>query len=321
MATLMAQGRGGGATAQAPETGRNRNEPHHPAALAIVVVLYHSRDEVEELWASLRAQEFGDWRLVAVDNAPGDGAAAFLEHQGDRRVSVDANPGNVGFARAVNSGLRRAVAEGAKRILLLNPDVVLPPGFLRDLVAQWEETGADVIAPRVMQLERPAVAWYAGGHFDRSWALKNRHEPHDPAGPPRRVVEFASGCCLGLSAAVLGRVGLLDESFFVYWEDADFCLRLAQAGVPIHYVAEPFLLHRGAASSGGDRTAMATRLSFFGHAVVLRKHLGLRQGLAMALRLFLKELGRQGEPPGHAARVGWALVRGFTARLRPVPRL
>jgi len=289
--------------------------------LAIVVVLYRNSNEVGALWDCLRAQSFTDWRLVAIDNDPADGAGDFLAAQGDPRISVDRNARNLGFARAVNAGLRRGVAEGAPRCLLLNPDVTFAPEFLAALLAQWDATGAAVIAPRVMLYDAPETSWYAGGHFIFGWAFSTQHDIYAPDGPGSRIVDVATGCCLGLSSDLLGRVGLLDESFFVYEEDTDFCLRLKAAGVPIHYVAEPFLLHHGGVSSGGERSAAAEALRFTSHAVLVRKHFPLPRALRMLLRSVLKERGRPGRRAGRGGEITRALLRGFFRRRQAVPRL
>ena len=291
------------------------------AKLAIVVVLYRSRDQVGPLWDCLRAQHMTDWRLIVVDNDPADAAGDFLAAQDDPRVSIDRNTRNEGFARAVNAGLRRALAEGVERCLLLNPDVAFDANFLSALMAQWDATSASVIAPRVMFHDEPARAWYAGGSLEYGWIFTNRHDDHRPDGPERRIVDFASGCCLGISSAVLRRIGLLDESFFVYWEDTDYCMRLAAAGVPIQYVAKPFLLHHAGASSGGERSATAEALYYSSYAVLLRKHFAARQVSAMLARTFLKERSRPGCRPGRGWEIGLALLRGLVRRRRAMSRL
>jgi len=290
--------------------------------LHIVVVLYNSADTFTTMWRSLTAQTCRDWRLVAIDNNSADGSAAMLAALSDPRLEVVANTENVGFARAVNQGLRLAVAQGAERCMLLNPDTVLPPAFLTELLGAWTEHRCLVVAPRVMCAEDTSQSWYAGGHLDYGWVFANRHDdfsPDDPPGP--RDVDFASGCCLGLSTEALRRVGLLDESFFVYWEDTDFCVRLKAAGIPITYLRDPMLLHEGGASSGGTFSPAGVRLFYSSYALMLRKHFGLREAVRMGLRVLRREHAYKHEPRGHVWRVGLALWKGMRLPLLPEPRL
>lgn len=289
--------------------------------LHIVVVLFRSADAVRVLWDCLQAQSFAEWRMMVIDNGADDDAGTFLAARGDPRVRLHVNTANEGFARGVNRGLRLGVADGAERLLLLNPDVRFDSDFLLVLMEQWTIRQAEVIAPRIMCQESPNVAWYAGGRLDYGWIFSNRHDSYCPGDSDARLVEFASGCCLGLTRRTLQTVGLLDESFFVYWEDTDYCLRLKAAGQPIQYVAEPVLLHEGGASSGGERSPAAARLYYRSYAQLLRKHFGLRQALATVARVTAKEYGRLNQAPGHGRRVASALLHGLLTRLRPVPRL
>ena len=287
----------------------------------IVVVLFQSIDAVHTLWSSLQSQSYVDWTMTVIDNGAADDAGAFLATQNDSRVRLHVNVDNVGFARAVNHGLRLAIADGAERLLLLNPDVRFNSAFLHDLMEKWTALQAEVIAPRIMHQANPDAAWYAGGHLDYGWIFSSRHDPYRPGDPDARLVEFASGCCLGLTRRTLQTIGLLDESFFVYWEDTDYCLRLKAAGQPIQYVAEPALLHEGGASSGGERSPAAIRLYHRSYALLLKKHFGLRQAVTTVARVTAKEYGRLNQEPGHGRRVASALLRGLLTPLRPAPRL
>ena len=288
----------------------------------IVVVLYNSAEAFTTLWGSLAAQTCQDWRVVAINNNSADDSSRVLRAVTDPRLTVLENSANLGFAGAVNQGLRLAAAEGAQRSMLLNPDTVLPPDFLASLLDAWIREGWHIVAPRIMKAEDPSRAWYAGGHLDYGWVFSNRHDPFNPDDPPQpRTVDFASGCCLGLSAAVLQQVGLLDESFFVYWEDADFCLRLKAAGIPITYLRDPMLLHEGGASSGGESSPAATRLFYTSYALLLRKHFGLPAALRMGFRALRRERARTHEAPGHSGRVAAALWRGLRRPLLPEPQL
>lgn len=291
------------------------------APLAIVVVLYHSLREAEVLWQCLAAQTFPGWTLIAIDNSPTDGAGAYLRGLGDQRITVHANDRNLGFARGVNAGLRLAEAAGARRTVLLNPDVTFAEDFLARLLAWWDSSQAQVIVPRIMLSACPTRAWYAGGGFDRDWLFTNVHFPYRPGDDDPRTVEFASGCCLGLDMGVVRRIGLLDESFFVYWEDSDYCLRLQAAGVPIHYVPDVVLMHDAGASSGGERSAAGLWLFHQGFAVMMRKHFGTWAAMRAVWRTLAVEWRHRAERPGRYRHTAMALLAGMLRRRRPIPRL
>ena len=261
--------------------------------LAIVIVLYRSREELGPLWDCLRAQSFQDWRLIALDNSPEDGGGDFLAARGDARVEVVRNAQNLGFARAVNQGLRRALEGGIPRSLLLNPDTEFGPDFLAGLMDAWDQTGAQVIAPRVMYYDDPDRAWYCGfrqrllpGHYGAGVAARGA------AG--RKLLRLLGGYRF-LPAAEGGR-------------RADPVCGAANAAA-----------HSGASTDGGERSPVGEVLYFGNYAVLLRKHFPLVHTLQMLLRTFLKEQSRPGLRPGSGGRIGRALLRGFLRRRRPLP--
>jgi GT2 family glycosyltransferase len=289
--------------------------------LSIVVVLYNSSTVAATFLECLQSQTFKDWRLILVDNSPADGVGQSFALLGDPRISVHANSSNEGFARAVNRGLRIGLAQGAMRHLLLNPDVTFGPEFLQALMERWSEHGADVIAPRIMYQDQPDKAWYAGGWLDFGWTFSNRHASYDPASPQMEIVDFASGCCLGLTTSLLDDVGLLDESFFVYWEDTDFCLRLKTAGRRIIYVNDPVLFHQAGISSGGEFSPTGVNLYYISYAQLLKKHFGIWDALVMTSRTARVEAHRKDAGLSHCLRVTLALVKGLLTPSKPVPRL
>ena len=292
------------------------------AVFDLVTVLYRSAEGLERFLAGLRAQDLPAWRLHVVDNASPDNSAEIVARQADPRIRLIRNARNLGFARAANQGLRAGLAAGGDCLVLINNDTMLAPDFLHRLKAARDAAGAEVFAPRVMQEHDPATAWYAGGHFQRGWLFRNVHEAWDPAaGEAPRQVEFASGCCLGLSRRVLEQVGLLDESFFVYWKDADFCLRLEQAGIPVWYMPAVSLLHAGSASAGGEWSPTHLWLYYSSYAQCVRKHFGGYGGLRQAVRMARLEGGRADCAPADRLRIWRAVLAGLVRPLRPVPRL
>ncbi len=288
-----------------------------PGTIHIVTVLYNSAGVLDRFMTSLVAQTHNDWRLIAVDNNSRDGSPDRLEALADARINVIRNRANLGFARATNRGLQRALDEGGGFAIMMNNDTKFAPDFLAGFLATRDALKADAIAPRIMHLRTPGKAWYAGGHFEDEWIFKSVHEEIEPVDPPAsRLVDFASGCCLGVTRAALQRIGLLDERFFVYWEDTDYCLRLNAAGIPIHYVRDCVMLHDSSALAGGHNSPTFIALFYRGYMQMLMKRYGLRYTIRAMLRLLAKNIAHR-DSRGSLAwpRMLRAMIRGLAVSL------
>lgn len=288
----------------------------------VVMILYKSEDSIPSFMQCLQRQTTRNWRLMVIDNNSPDNSFAVLSRYGDERVTVLRNSINLGFAKAANQGLVASADRGGLFYVLMNNDVHFAPDFLQLLVTARTALQAEVITPRIMHMEAPDEAWYAGGSFDDGWLFRNTHGAHDPAADqtPRRV-DFATGCCLGLTRSVLSRAGLLDESYFVYWEDVDFCLRLKKRGIPIVYVPALSLLHAGAAASGGVETPSHIGLYYRSYMQFLRRNFGIRRAVRSMIRLLLQENERQARDPARLRGMAMAMLRGLAAPLRKIPEL
>ena len=199
---------------------------------------------------ALFASEGGDPpQVIVVDNASTDGSLAGLTSTYPA-LEIVRNAENVGFARAVNQGFRAVRGQFA---LLLNPDVILlPSALLRLTQFMTAHPEAGIAGPRLLDPDgtvqgsarRDPSAWTA--LFGRSAPL-TRLFPNNPVSkrelPARSVadtgpveVDWLSGACLVARRAAWEQVGLLDERFFLFWEDADWCVRFRRAGWGVYYV-------------------------------------------------------------------------------------
>ncbi|HEY2835046.1 MAG TPA: glycosyltransferase family 2 protein [Rhizomicrobium sp.] len=262
------------------------------APLHLVTILYHSSKSFQGFLNGLKAQDRGDWRLHVIDNGDPE-SVAILGAQADPRISLSHNSGNIGFARAANQGVRQALAEGANAVVLINNDIIMPPDLLNALGEAERQLPGAVMCPRIMEADQPDVCSYAGGSIKKTWVYQNVPFPYDPAVTEPQRVEFAPGCCLLISASALAKVGLLDERFFVYWEDSDFSLRLNQAGIPIYYLPTISILHKGRESTGGQFSSTYYKLFYTSYMQFLRKHFGLSHAVATMLRLTRRDWERK----------------------------
>ena len=280
-----------------------------PAELTIVMVNYHAGTLlVDALGALAAAPPDCTWHAVVVDNSPGDGTAELV---GARfpQVEVLSNPCNVGFARACNQVLRGC---RSPYVLLLNPDTVVQPGALARLRATLAaHPRVAAVGPRLLYpdgryqhsaFKQPGLAQAFFGFFelvplDHPW---NGRYPVPTSDAPR-AVEHLLGACLLLRREALVDVGLLDEGFFIYFEETDWCARARRRGWELWQVPAAVVVHH----SGGTTRAVAEAMSLEFHrsqARFYRKHYGLGGYLV------LKALA--------VAGVGWRLARSVVATLR-----
>ncbi|HUX88265.1 MAG TPA: glycosyltransferase family 2 protein [Chloroflexota bacterium] len=189
--------------------------------------------------------------VVVVDNASSDGSALAAAARFPE-VRFLRNESNLGFAAAANLGL--AIARG-RLIGLLNPDVELPPGALPKLsafLAEHPRIGA--VGPALLGIDGTPQPFSYGGDpsltylVRRGWGRVRGQTLHPWSGGDARAVDWVSGACLIARREAWEQVGLLDEGFFLYFEDVDWCRRCRQHGWDVYFVPEVEVTHLSHAS-------------------------------------------------------------------------
>ena len=226
-------------------------------SLAVIVLSWNGRALTRDTLASLAACRMpSEWRLhtLVVDNASSDGAQQMVRDEFPR-VELLALTENRRFAGGNNAGLERVLAAGADAVMLLNNDVAADPDLIAKLLAALaEDPHAGAAAPLIYFAPPTDRIWYAGGRC-RPWLAHSSHRAirERDTGQFRSVEEtgYLTGCCLLATAEAWRKVGLLDERYYIYAEDADWCLRARAAGYKLLFVPTARLWHRVSASSGG----------------------------------------------------------------------
>lgn len=248
--------------------------------LGIVTVLYRSRANLPEFFASLAAQSYREFTVYAVDNASGDGSLAFSREHGAECIE---NGENHGVAAGNNQGIAAALAAGCEFILLLNNDVRFGPDLLTQLVDGLSAQSCEMTTPLIYFYDRPGIIWCAGGGFQHWLGERPFHtaEGMRDTGQftqPQRV-EFAPTCCVLIHREVFERVGMrdsiyvgmMDERYFVYWDDTDFMLRAHRRGIKLYLLPAAKLWHKVGALD--PQSEFTVRYATRNHAFYLRKHL------------------------------------------------
>jgi GT2 family glycosyltransferase len=182
--------------------------------------------------------------LIVADNGSDQDPAQALEEQVPG-TTVARLERNSGYGAACNAGARVALAAGAEHILFLNNDTTLQAGALKALADAAERHPDAILAPKIVFSARPDIVWSAGG-FVVGPLCSNHHlgegEPADRYTAERQVA-WATGCALFVSSKLFERLGPMDEAYFLYLEDVDWCLRAAAHGIQTWLVPESVVFH------------------------------------------------------------------------------
>ncbi len=250
--------------------------------LAIIIVSYNAREDLAATLESLTTAPPGvPHEIVVVDNASADGAPALVRARYPAVRLIEAG-GNVGFARASNLGIRETTSE---LVLLLNPDTIVTAGAIDRLVAHLDRSpGVAVVGPRIVDSDGHAELSFGGPMSP--WRELGRKVlvalDRRGLGLASRYIEWATsreatpawvtGACLLVRRRDAEAVGLLDERYFLYVEDVDFCASIMRLGRAVHFTPEAQVVHaRG--RSGAATGAAARRAWHASHLAYYRKRL------------------------------------------------
>lgn len=219
----------------------------------IIVLSWNGKDDTLECLRSLRKVSYPRWKALVVDNASTDGTVEAVRTEfPDYELLVNAT--NLRYAGGNNKGISFALDHGAEIAVLLNNDTVVEPEFLTSLVTTaMSETATGIVGPKILYYSDPRRIWYAGGKISwwQGWVShrgireldRGQYDTPEPT-------DYATGCCILVKREVISHIGMLDESYFIYGEDADWCLRAARAGYTIIYEPRARVWHKVSASSG-----------------------------------------------------------------------
>lgn len=240
--------------------------------VAVVVPNWNTREFLGPCLRSLRGQTFRDFETILVDSASSDGSVEFVD-ENFPEVRTVALRQNRGFSGAANAGIE---ASDSEFVVLLNNDTEQDPGWLGALVRAAERRPeAGLFASKLVNYEDRRLLDGAGDALRRS-GLPYRVGHGELDRGQFEDEEFVFGACAAAALyrrSVLEGVGTFDEDFFAYCEDGDVSFRAQLAGHRCLYVPDAVVYHVGGASTGGKRSATATRLGTRNGLLLLVKNL------------------------------------------------
>jgi len=193
----------------------------------VIVLNYNGADVLRKCLLSLFLARYPNLEVVVVDNNSLDGSLEVARKVFPRAHYIK-NEENLGFSAGNNVGIRFALDRGADYVLLLNNDTEVKPDFLEKIVELGESNEKiGILSPLIREGKTDRV-WFSGGRIN--WLRMRSSHLRDSLKEDFFNSDFMTGCAMAVKKDVFSRIGLLDEDFFLYWEDADFSVRAKREG-------------------------------------------------------------------------------------------
>lgn len=220
--------------------------------ISLITINYNQAAVTCDLLASTRQLTYPNFDIIVVDNGSREDPTALIHPEEYPNVTLIRSPENLGFSGGNNLGISHAKGD---YYFLLNNDTIVTPDLLEQLLLPFErDASIGVTCPKIRFYDQPTVIQYAGyrplnQYMGQTWAvglMETDRGQHDQSGP----TYFAHGAAMLVRRSVLEKVGSLDDSFFLYYEELDWSARIRRAGFQIYYQATALIYHRESMSVG-----------------------------------------------------------------------
>lgn len=239
--------------------------------ISVIVLNYNGIDDTIECLQSLSKVNVPPnftLEVIVVDNSSNKNSDEIIKSE-FKNVILIQNKENLGFSGGNNVGIRYALDNGAKYVVILNNDTLVDKEFVGELLKVAEsDNKIGVISPKIYfapgfefhkdkykSKDLGKVFWYGGGIMDFNNIIgyhRGVDEVDNGQYDKTQITDFASGCCMLVKKEVFDKIGLFDDDYFLYYEDNDLCIRAKNANFSIAYAPKAIIWHKNAGSAGGS---------------------------------------------------------------------
>lgn len=232
--------------------------------IGIVTVLYNSETVLEEFFKTLYAQTYKNFILYVVDNLSPDNSLELsrkLAAEYSFNTVIIANDANYGVAKGNNIGIRKALDDDCDMVLLSNNDIALEDDSIEKLLIGFDQHNADMAVPKIY-FYGTDIIWAAGGGYNTRNGLTvqyGQEEKDNGQFDIDKQVTYAPTCFMLIKKEIFTTVGLMDENYFVYYDDTDFVHRAIYKNRKMLWYISDSVIHHNESTSTGKMSDFSVR--------------------------------------------------------------
>jgi GT2 family glycosyltransferase len=226
--------------------------------IAILIINYNLKKDSIDCIRSLEQAGAALGQIYLIDNHSTDESVSEIGSCFGPELNIWVNDKNLGYAGAINSGLQRILDQGYAWLLIMNNDTVVAGDFLEKLLSA-ANNHPDVLiwSPAIYSMQHPDIIWHLGSEVIPGTLLTRdpyRGKKNLPAEKDAIPIVFAHGTAMLIHRDVFSKIGLFDDSFFMYAEEIDFCWRAHQVGILAAGAVQAKMWHKVSASSSRNKS-------------------------------------------------------------------
>ena len=291
--------------------------------VGIVILNWNGYEDSCNCLRSLMELNYHAVKVWVVDNASSNNEADRLKVEFPWANIVPLKE-NIGFCGGCNEGMKKAMQAGAEYIMLLNNDALVTPSLLDELITGYSSLkNPGAVSPLIMHYPETEKIWFSEAKWMTNWStgeagfsLNNGKEYDALSKLPPYKSEFACGCCLFVSAAVVKQIGLFDERYFAFFDEAEWCARMNKKGFQSYSIPTAKMFHK---VGGTVPSLVMTYLITRNKLLWIRENLSWFRKLntwpAVAKDIFWHWRNIRGKIPAHkqyvSPKVSEVCLRGF----------
>lgn len=245
--------------------------------IGIVTVMYNSAGVLDGFFKSLNKQSYVDFTLYVIDNKSPDESLSIAKEKANEswfETKIIEAGENGGIAKGNNIGISHALDDGCDLVLLANNDIEFSSDAIEILVEGLDRYDCDMIVPKIFNYFTGKI-WNAGGGYGYKHATYSHGAKEDDAPCYNTAMEtiFAPTCFMLIKSEVFAKTGLMDEKYFVYFDDTDFIWRaVEEEGFKLFYEPAAVVYHKAGTASGSKASPFTFYMNTRNRAYFMNKY-------------------------------------------------